>query len=411
MNATLKKLLNCSKNVFLFLLLIPGPGFGQYDSYTDTLAEIKRKKTHYEYSYYDSGELLSIERGRWRSDIPIKSYFYKNGYLKTDVFIGATYHYSESVKDQIVQRLIGNPDYPGAPTYDYRDGELYQITSLKRVNKGMTKIPYMISKGQFIKQRLYDGTINFYSEDDQFLVSKKVKNGKQQEGLIYQGEICNLTDSTGKRQGKWVDLGLKSYEEDLSSGDLKNKFIQKIEFYEDGIPVDTTFRFYKSGNLHSIHIHQKDSIAPYSILYREDGTLKQKITYSKDQNGLFSILTTHYYSDSIQDCIVKKTIERKGQAFPNFTYAFKDCQLYSKTSTRREIYHNDETTEIEEIIDGRTYTRTVEIGFDTRPIPYTAEIGTFDDEGVNLVNGKICYYSARGELLHCKEVINGLIIE
>ena len=337
--------------------------------------------------------------------------YHPNGFIKTEIYPMHEYHYSEEKNGQIIKHIFGDSEYTAPVVYNYKDGEIYSKTSPKFINRKTYKIPYTVSKGIFKKEDLYEGEIEFYNTDDEHVISTLVKNGIQQEGFFYKGERYNLKDSLGQKDGKWIALhnsgGLCTH---YSIADYGCKYISGIETYKNGVHTDTTYNFYKSGKLRSINIYPEGSAEQTHISYREDGSIQQVSTCLKTDSSKFTYEIITRYSDSLPNCIVTKTIGKKHKSFIDYTYSYKNCQVYSRTSNQKEIFYDTtQSVFLETFNDEQVYIKK-EIGFNTRRIPFTVEIGEFEENEIYMINGIIEYYSEHGVFIERKKVLDGIII-
>ncbi len=249
-------------------------------------------------------------------------------------------------------------------------------------------------------------TKHYYNIDGELLVSKRIIDGKEQEGYIFKGEHVNLTDGLGRKTGKWLTL---------RSSKQAGKFegIYNILNYKEGVKVDTGHFYNRSDQLTEIFIYGNDSTLPKRIVYNNSGGVSRIDYHTTDPKYRFVRSESIHYSDTLSTCITKR--ETYVNQKVNYVYDYKNCQLYSKTSVKEDFTTvESEVTETfyppglnQKPIE---YTETVLMPF-LKPIPYSVEIGDFDDKETYLLNGTISYYAASGLLLESKEVVDGVIVE
>ncbi len=351
----------------------------------------------------------TIDKKKYGNKEPIKTYF-SNGFIKTEDYPVNEYQYSSQVCGQITKRIFGNSDYSSPIVFDYVDGEIRSKTTPKFINRKTRKIPYCISKGKFNLNELYSGVIEFYNIDDQIVVSKKVSRGIQQEGFLYKGERYNLKDSLDRKEGKWITLnwrgGICSH---YSIADYGCKFVGNITTYKNGLAADTSYKYYKSGKLQTVHVYPSETVEESQIMYQENGTIRQAVSYFKTDSSRFTYEVISSYSGSLPGCIVKKTIGKRNAGLEDYTYEYRDCKVHHKTSIQTEIFYDTTKYVSTEYIDNLEISFNEEIGFNLRSIPYTIEIGEFDDNELFLINGRIEYYDKNRNFIERKKVLNRMI--
>lgn len=340
--------------------------------------------------------------------------YYPNGFIRTEIDRANEYHYSEKVSGQLTKHLIGDSMHTSRLVIDYEHGEMRRKTAPKRINYQQYKIPYTVSEGTFAANELVDGIIHFYNVEDELVVSVLVQNGVQQEGFIYKGERCNLTNSEGQKEGKWISLlGRRGYCTHYSIADYACKFVRDVETYRKGVPVDTAFSYYKSGKLLHMTLFPGDFTKRNTTSYREDGTVMHTVSYFKSDTSRFTYEVMTHFSES--GCITSKTLGKRNGT-EDFNYTYGNCKLQAKISFRKEFF--DDTTQIlvKQYIPeiegpGKEIFVTQKQGLMTRSIPYTIEKGEFDAAELYLISGTIEYRDKRGAFLRSRKVVNGMILE
>lgn len=346
--------------------------------------------------------------------VPSQKTYYPNGFIKTETTRTQEFHYSEKVNGQLTRYLLGDSIHTSRVIMEYDNGEMFRKTSTQRINYLKDKIPYTVSEGKFLNNELYEGVIHFYSVDDDLVVSVLVEEGKQLEGFLYKGERCNLVNSQGQRNGKWISfLPRGGYCSHYSIADYACNYVYGVEMYQNGLLVDTAFTYYKNGKIRSVTLFPGDLGKRFMTSYLEDGSVKHTSSNFKlDANTVYEVYTE--YSDS--GCVLKKTLGKANEEV-EYTYSYVNCRVHAKISARKSFYYD--TIEVASSIyigevegPGKEITTVKrELGRIPKTIPYTIETGEFNASELYLVNGTIEYRDRQGKLLKIRKVINGVIVE
>lgn len=301
--------------------------------------------------------------------------------------------------------------------------EGYKNTDQRLKNKTEVQkgIPYMAFEGMKKNNIPYEGIMHYYNSKNELIFSKKVEKGIVIEAYLYEGEWVNQKNNQGEKTGLWIHAATAQlYPEFKQINNAENLYETIIhkERYLNGVKVGLQHTYKKEGWLAQTIDWNNGEKPPVWYYFNEGGDTIRIDSFDVHSDHRFVRVKSLYFNDSLPDCLIKKETYVDQKLV--YTYAYRDCKVYSKTSIQTisvmEVYE-EETVFYETFVDeGRveeqemSYTERVPY-FKERKIPYTVEMGEFDVNEENLINGTISYYNERHELIETKMVRNGLIQE
>ncbi len=300
----------------------------------------------------------------------------------------------------------------------YNENDSLYIISNKYLPNTKVRIPFTITIGKFKNNAIYNGEIEYYSSEGKLLFSILYKEGKKQEGIIYKGETLNLKDRLGKNEGIWMTPRRANFRNNQIKTDELYEGFWHIVKYKSGINIDTGYFYNELGDLTQVFIYATDSTSPQRTFLNAEGSIIQIDYFKPNEMYKHIIYKSVWYSDFLTGCISKRASYSENAQKIDFTYEYRDCQLYSKTSVKEKYLKPEETEYYDEqtvFIDGEMRTIRIKQELPTtatlEPVPYTVEVGEFDLTEFFLVNGTINYYTEKGVLIESKKVIDSVIVE